>query len=648
MECSEYYEAPRMRLLSSRVTPTAELVHWICEQRRLAYVERFQPLDSLENADDLKLFTAGSKADGVVAALDLIDRRCRTTERVFGETEEERVSNRDFLVSLLGSLWRPTLQKWLHDGISDRSFLLRIAANDTDQSQSTQRHRQFDNWSQQLIRKYLGDNFDSAAANFSIDRQLNEIEARLAQMGAPFLAGNAPGTADLIFAAIASPLVLPDKCSAIYPALNEFPAGLRQSIEQYRARRAGQLALSTYQHLRPSRQPGLAKPVYGPSLQERIFSPVVVRYLSRCLLTFAPRLQLGNRLIVSSWNDVTEILDRDNDFLIGPVNEKRIDAVSGPFILGMDRGPDLGRQREQVYSALRDADKTPFLMQIEQESARLLGEAVQAGGRIDVVNGYARLVAARSAAALFGIAGPTEQDLMRVARAIFQETFLNQSNDPSVTQLGIKAGKELRRWIEQEQQRRCHQNQFGTDVLGRLMEQSLNNLEAARWMLAGLFVGAIDTTATAVANIVTEVLSDSGLRKAMINDIDHKRRLLGWCWEALRRRPHNVGMLREAANGATIGQQTVNKGTQVVLLTVGAMHDPAAFDRPKELRPDRPLDRYLHFGRGLHQCSGRDFNAIQIPALVRNLLRHGVQGPPRVRTRGPFPDELIVSIQQPG
>ena len=61
--------------------------------------------------------------------------------------------------------------------------------------------------------------------------------------------------------------------------------------------------------------------------------------------------------------------------------------------------------------------------------------------------------------------------------------------------------------------------------------------------------------------------------------------------------------------------------------------------------PTRPLQSYLHFGHGLHLCSGRNLNAIQIPVLVRELLRYGAKAQSKPRSRGPFPDEFIVSLR---
>lgn len=55
--------------------------------------------------------------------------------------------------------------------------------------------------------------------------------------------------------------------------------------------------------------------------------------------------------------DVDEVLRRDLDFLITPVNANRIKAVNGgAFILGMDRAPQHMRERAALYAALSRID----------------------------------------------------------------------------------------------------------------------------------------------------------------------------------------------------------------------------------------------------------------------------------------------------
>jgi len=162
-------------------------------------------------------------------------------------------------------------------------------------------------------------------------------------------------------------------------------------------------------------------------------------------------------------------------------------------------------------------------------------------------------------------------------------------------------------------------------------------------MLAGLLVGSIDTVSSAVANIVVEMIKRPQLMQQMRQDRNDTERLRGWCWEALRLTTF-APLFRQAGDNASLLGKPVPKGTRVVVLRGGAMHDPAAFEHPKLLNPSRPPDRYLHFGRGIHQCSGRDFNAIQIPELIKALLQYDISGQPQIRTRGLVPDQLIIHL----
>ncbi len=370
---------------------------------------------------------------------------------------------------------------------------------------------------------------------------------------------------------------------------------------------------------------------------------------ARVAARYFPRyIRLGNTMFVFQWADVDDVLARDGDFRIGPVNRERIEAVSGPFILAMDRSPELFAQRTATYESMANADFGPVRQILKDEPVKLLTAAAARDGKIDVVNGYARLVAGRVAAAVFGIKGPSEPDLLRVARAVFHETFLNLGNDEKVRKTGIAAGQELKSWIAAERRERLSKGVLGNDMLGRLLAREREGLTSeadVSHILAGMLVGSIDTTATVVSNIVVEILSDWRLAEGMQRDLDDRRRLYGWCWEALRRRPHNPVVLREAIEGTTAAGVPVAAGTRVFAVTISAMQDDRMFDQPATLNPDRPPHLYMHFGRGMHVCAGRDVNAIQIPALVAALMRFNPTGTPRVKNAGPFPDQFFVRIR---
>jgi cytochrome P450 len=236
---------------------------------------------------------------------------------------------------------------------------------------------------------------------------------------------------------------------------------------------------------------------------------------------------------------------------------------------------------------------------------------------------------------------------MRVARAVFHETFLNLGDDPAVRDKGIAAGHELNAWIDAEIARRRKDGVAKRDLLGALMTSEASGVIGAAQaghILSGLLVGAIDTTASCVANIMAELVANPKLMAMVKPDAENLPRLGGWCREILRRRPHNPLVLREAAAGASIAGRAIPQGSRVYAITLSAMQDKRVFDKPRLLDPLRPVDRYMHFGRGLHLCSGRDINAIQIPALVGALLRAGPSKSGPVKFDGPFPDELVVRL----
>lgn len=387
------------------------------------------------------------------------------------------------------------------------------------------------------------------------------------------------------------------------------------------------------------------------SLRSFFFGPKVQLAAARIALRAAPRIAVGRFAIFSRWADVREILSRDLEFLIAPVNGPRIDELNGPFVLGMDRGEVLARERRQMYAALATVDLAAIQDQVGLEARRLLSTAIGAAARIDVVNGYARLVAARTAVLLFGVPGPSEAALTTSARAAFEQLFLNLSNKPKVREHALIAAAPLEQWLSSEIERRAAAGQPGGGVTGALLGRrafdpdALDN-EGVRRTVSGLLIGSIDTTATTVTQIMEVLLSDSYLLSRVRLDLDNPARLLGWCWEALRFWPHNPILLRNAKAGTSIAGKTLKRESTVFAVTLAAMHDPAAFPDPEKPDPCRPLDRYLHFGGGLHPCAGRAVNAVQIPELVRQLLLFGAARESAPQFEGPFVDKFVVRLTQ--
>ena len=387
----------------------------------------------------------------------------------------------------------------------------------------------------------------------------------------------------------------------------------------------------------PRSKPGLLNKPFLPSLAARIGAWLTARL--GCVI------RVGDTVIVARHADVREVLERDLDFCIGPINAARIDEVNGPFILGMDRGHVLDHERSALYRAFHQVDMGALRDQVQAEAKRRI--AAVRNRTIDAVGEFARPIAAQTAVALFGVSGPSEQLLMDVARAIFAHTFLNIDDDEVIRKRAVAAGVMMHDWIAAEIARRLTLPDPGHDLMGeliRLQQPGAVDAELVRRTLGGMLVGAIDTTATCVAKIIAVLGRDRALAAQVARDVDQPDRLRGWCWEALRRWPHNPVLLRQAAAATTLNGQEIRQGDRIFAWTQAAMLDATVFPDPARLRPDRPMGNYLHFGGALHACAGRVVNGFQIPILVGELVRQGIVSVGKMAWAGPFPDELPVVL----
>ena len=71
--------------------------------------------------------------------------------------------------------------------------------------------------------------------------------------GRQFLAGDRFTAADLTFASLAAPVLLPAECRAVQPALDGVPAAMRDEILRFRETDAGRFALRMFSQQRDGR-----------------------------------------------------------------------------------------------------------------------------------------------------------------------------------------------------------------------------------------------------------------------------------------------------------------------------------------------------------------------------------------------------------
>jgi hypothetical protein len=157
---------------------------------------------------------------------------------------------------------------------------------------------------------------------------------------------------------------------------------------------------------------------FATALSEQQLPALAARFGAWVGALLGRPVRFGRNILVTSHAHVTELLSRDLEFRIGPLNGERIEAVNGPFVLGMDRCVTLANERGALYDALAKVDLDPIRKAVAAEAAA----KAAAVASIDVV-GITRDRSRPDGASLFGVTGPNDELFMDVARAVFAHIF---------------------------------------------------------------------------------------------------------------------------------------------------------------------------------------------------------------------------------
>ena len=369
----------------------------------------------------------------------------------------------------------------------------------------------------------------------------------------------------------------------------------------------------------------------------------------------------GGVTIVALNEDVKEVLGDPARFtadLYGP----KMEAVTGPFILGVDDVPLYHHDHAAMDRAVTRED-LPVLAQRMYETAQRLVAARRGDDDLDVVSELADLAIDSGIAAYFGTPGPDPETHARWARNIFQELFINVGNLPTVRE---RALADAAKWrvhldglVQARKRRLADGEEVPDDVLTRLLryqsegEPNLHDI-AIRHNLLGMITGWIPTISNAFARIVDELLDrEDELEGAQRAAREGDRELVAaYCFEASRFNPQNFALLRFVPQDTVIAAGTdretkVKAGSTVFAATLSAMHDERAIADPGEFKTDRPWSDYMLFGYGMHTCYGQQIVRAQLPAMAQALLegprlKRARGGDGKLRFNGPFPGGLTV------
>ena len=189
------------------------------------------------------------------------------------------------------------------------------------------------------------------------------------------------------------------------------------------------------------------------------------------------------------------------------------------------------------------------------------------------------------------------------------------------------------------------------DVVSALVTRTIDGRplteEERLGVVTVLFLGGLDTTRGAIANIGFHLASDPAI-EARLRDPRWVQTDLD---EFLRFQPTVSVMGRLVTRDTVLNGCPLRAGDKVAIHFNMANRDPERFDRPDELVFDREANPHISFGLGIHRCLGLHFARMQLSMAFNELLTRitNVRLKPGVevkRTAGvSFPSPELLHIE---
>lgn len=413
------------------------------------------------------------------------------------------------------------------------------------------------------------------------------------------------------------------------------------------------------------------------ALQRR---PALLLLVTGLLRRTRPILGAGRSYLVCKDADVREVLERGDDFELGPVNGPKM--LCGEFLLGMDPSSQYHGEKRRVRQVLQDA-RQDFRGIVEEVCTAAAADLLRGGRRgrrhrIDVVTGYAELVPARVVQRFFGVSAKgaksaflkgSEEDVLRLWLRKVGSVIAGSWPPPfGARQIAERCKEEFQDHF-QRQLAAPEPGAPGRDVLTRLLGPASGRRDPREqdfvWRnLAGMVLAGCGPLAKSFTQILVQLLRrpESFELAVKAATTDDGRTLRALALEAMRFHPTFLVLPRYCPRDTTLAAHTPRRtpipaGSVVYCLTVAAMFDPEAVPEPEVFRPGRDY-AYLHFGTGGHRCIADEVDLV-MPQLER-MLRHflalrcfahgdarrirGRWGRPHIRYDGPAVDRLWLRV----
>jgi cytochrome P450 len=367
--------------------------------------------------------------------------------------------------------------------------------------------------------------------------------------------------------------------------------------------------------------------------------------------------------LVTRADDVREVLEHPKDFLLGPVNERKI--LSGDFVISLDPERRYRAEKGLIRESLKSLpmDRLKLLEDITDAAAQnqLQGtianpfEVVEFAERctVAIVEEFWGLKAAGASSTV--VQADAGRETMRLwLRKLAAVLGAREPAPFGIREVGIQCSEEFLNFVQTACSMRVPGGADSPDMIGHILKHSGDDLEVTSRNLAGLVMTGSAVVTKAFAHAFDQLLRHPQALEAAVvaakATADDDRAARQWVGrlliEALRFNPVFPVLPRYCARNTTLARGTpreteIPAAANVIASPTGAMFDPEAVDDPEHFgvyrnlqfnkdfatdnwdygspRDDSP-GIYLLFGGGEHWCLGDQMAVAEMAAMGSALL----------------------------
>ncbi|HYL91398.1 MAG TPA: cytochrome P450 [Burkholderiales bacterium] len=374
----------------------------------------------------------------------------------------------------------------------------------------------------------------------------------------------------------------------------------------------------------------------------------------------------GATYLITRADDTQEVLRRAHDFLLGPVNEKKI--LTGDFIIALDPERRYLTEKTNAARAL-PPERIRDLERFVDDAARpLLAEPIDGSFNVTL---YVERITVAIVRDFWGLDPDGARSNVVEAQPGFETmrlwlrklAIVLASMEPAplgIREVGLQCSEEFLSYVRAECAVHPQNNQ---DMIAHILRESRGNMDETVRSIAGLtMTGAAVVTKAfsqafdqllnfpdALDAAITASMQEAQLRAAgRIGEARQRRMFVGRILvEALRFNPVFPVIPRYCVRSTTLARGTdreteIPAGSNVIVSPLGAMFDPNAVIEPERFgfarniqlnsrtstmpdwdygsRSDGTPGDYVIFGGGEHWCMGDQMAICEMASMAVALL----------------------------